>query len=149
MTKSIQFRLLSAAAIATLALAACSSEKPAEGAAAESHEEVVRTSSAGLPDGRLAEGQKLAQSQSGPTKQACIECHGPNGDAPTDPTYPIIAGQYADYLAHSMVQYRDGKRKNSVMAGQVGHLNDQEIADLATYFASQKTKLTNLAKGYE
>ena len=149
-TKNI--RLLSAAAVTILALAACSSDKKAEGAAAgptETQEDIIKTSSAGLPQGRIAEGEALAKSQTGPTKQACIECHGMDGAAPTDPPYPVLAGQYADYMAHSLVAYREGQRKNAVMGAQAGHLNDQDIADLSAYFASRPAKLSNLSKGYE
>ena len=144
-------RLLSAAAVTIFALTACSSEKSAEGdtKVTETQEEIIKTSSAGLPQGRIAEGEKLAKSQTGPTKQACIECQGADGAAPTDPTYPLLAGQYADYIARALVDYRDGKRKNAVMVGQAGHLNDQDIADVSAYFASRPAKLTNLSKGYE
>lgn len=132
-----------------LTLAACSSgtdaAKPADAAAAT--ETAAKSSSAGLPDGRIAEGEKLAASTDNPSKQSCIECHGPGGAEPIDPSYPILAGQYADYIEYALVSYRDGKREHAVMKTQAENLNDQQIADLGAYFesAKEKSKLTDLS----
>lgn len=74
----------------------------------------------------------------------CQACHGADGNA-TDPQYPRLAGQYADYLAQALHQYKSGARKNPIMAGFVATLSDQDIENLATYFASlPDTKLTDL-----
>ena len=45
------------------------------------------------------------------TGQACVDCHGAEGNAPIDPTYPKLGGQYYDYIAHSLETYRDGDRE--------------------------------------
>lgn len=66
----------------------------------------------------------------------CAACHGPTGVSPS-PAFPTLAGQHADYLVHSMERYRDGTRKNPIMAGQAANLSDQDIADLAAFFATQ------------
>ncbi len=68
---------------------------------------------------------------------ACQGCHGADGNSPA-PQFPKIAGQYEDYLKHAMEQYKSGERKNAIMAGMVAGLNEQDIADLAAWFASQK-----------
>jgi cytochrome c553 len=65
----------------------------------------------------------------------CAACHGPDGKG-IAPNYPVIAGQYADYLAFSLKQYRSGKRSNPIMMGIAGGLSDDDIADLAAYYAS-------------
>jgi cytochrome c553 len=78
--------------------------------------------------------------------QVCQACHGPDGNGVGDPQYPIIAGQYADYLAHSLKAYRSGERSNVIMQGFAQNLSDQDIADLSAYFASQKSKLEDLSK---
>lgn len=75
----------------------------------------------------------------------CQACHGADGNGVGDPQYPIIAGQYADYLAQSLRQYRSGDRDNAIMKGFAGTLSDQDIADLAAYFASQQSKLGDLS----
>ena len=67
----------------------------------------------------------------------CAACHGPNGVSPS-PDFPNIAGQYADYLQTALTHYKNGKRKNPIMQGQVANLSPKDIMDLAAYYASQK-----------
>ncbi|MGF1643958.1 MAG: c-type cytochrome [Thiotrichales bacterium] len=69
--------------------------------------------------------------------QTCQSCHGLDGNSPTA-QFPTLAGQYQDYLAHSLKAYQSGARKNAIMAGMVAALSDQDIEDLAAYYASQK-----------
>ena len=64
----------------------------------------------------------------------CIACHGEDGKG-IAPNYPVLAGQHADYLAHSLRQYRSGERKNAIMAGFAANLSDADIEDLAAWFA--------------
>lgn len=66
----------------------------------------------------------------------CAACHGAQGVGEIK-TYPILAGQYPSYLEHALKSYRDGSRENAIMAGFAGALSDQDIADLAAYFAAQ------------
>jgi cytochrome c553 len=68
----------------------------------------------------------------------CAACHGEGGAKPIMPIYPILAGQHADYLAKAINDYKTGARKDPVMAGMAATLNDQDIADLTAFFASQK-----------
>ena len=72
----------------------------------------------------------------------CQACHGTDGNG-TDPTYPRLAGQYADYLAHAMKSYQNGKRTNVVMVGMMSSLSEEDIEDLAAFYAS-KTGLIDL-----
>lgn len=76
----------------------------------------------------------------------CIGCHGKDGNA-TAPQFPKLAGQYENYLAQAMHEYRDGQRNNAIMKGMVGQLSDQDIADLAAYFSEMPGKLDTL-KGH-
>jgi cytochrome c553 len=72
----------------------------------------------------------------GKTKSApCAACHGPDGKG-IAPNFPVIAGQHASYLLHSLEQYRSGERRNAVMGPQAVNLSDADIADLAAYYAS-------------
>ena len=133
------------AALATVALAACSpaGETPAEHSSADRVEGHSK-SSAGLPAGHAEAGKKLATTKNAETGQACVDCHGASGNAPIDPTYPKLGGQYADYIAHSLQMYRDGDREHALMSYQAKGLNDQQIADLAAYFGSRKGSLQDL-----
>lgn len=79
--------------------------------------------------------------QAGAKKAAqCESCHG-KGGVSQSPLFPILAGQYEDYLIHALTQYRSGERKNAIMNGMAGSLSDEDIADLAAYFSSQPTPL--------
>jgi cytochrome c553 len=77
-----------------------------------------------------------------------VDCHGAEGNAPIDATYPKLGGQYHDYIAHSLQLYRDGDRSGSpttdLMGSQAKDLTDQQIADLAAYFGSRESKLHDL-----
>ena len=66
---------------------------------------------------------------------ACAGCHSPNG-AGIPSQYPRLSGQYAEYVAAQLVNFRDGVRKNSVQMAQIaGKLNDREIKAVADYIA--------------
>ena len=134
------------ALLASLALAACSpaGQTPAEHSSADRAEGHTNSSS-GIPAGRADIGEKLATTKNAATGQACVDCHGPGGNAPIDPSYPKLGGQYRDYLAHSLQLYRDGDRANALMASQAKALDDQQIADLAAYFGSQPSELRDLS----
>jgi len=74
-------------------------------------------------------------------KYNCASCHGVDYKTPIDPSYPKLAGQHADYLAHSLSSYkRGGKvangRNNAIMAGMAQPLSDKDMADIAAYLHS-------------
>lgn len=68
----------------------------------------------------------------------CAACHGSDGIASVD-KYPSLAGQNQGYLYESMKAYREGNRQGglaTVMHGQVSNLSDQQLRDLAAYYAA-------------
>ena len=73
--------------------------------------------------------------------KVCAACHGENGVSPA-PDFPTLAGQYNDYLARALNDYKSGARKNPIMAGQVANLKKEDIADLAAYYSSQQALTT-------
>jgi cytochrome c553 len=73
--------------------------------------------------------------------QICAACHGPDGNKPSDPTQPILAGQHYDYLVRALTDYKIGRRNNPIMKGFASQLSKKEIEDLAAWFASQKSSL--------
>jgi cytochrome c553 len=75
----------------------------------------------------------------------CAACHGADGNKTLDATYPRLAGQYADYLEHTLKDYRSGARKNAIMQGFAKNLSDEDIADLAAYFQSLEGDLEDLS----
>ncbi len=74
----------------------------------------------------------------------CAACHGADGNA-TAPNYPKLAGQYHDYLAQALHEYKDGQRTNPIMAGFAKTLTDREIDRLSRHFASLPGKLDDLS----
>lgn len=76
-----------------------------------------------------------ADAAAGKAKSAmCAACHGTNGISQI-PMYPNLAGQKEMYLAAQMKAFRDGQRKNMMMAPMVANLSDDDIANLAAYYA--------------
>ncbi len=92
------------------------------------------------PTGNAARGKTISTT--------CAACHGADGNKSLDGTYPMLAGQYPDYLSKALHDYRSGKRANVIMGGQAKELKDQDIADLAAYFGSQKGTVHDLS-GHE
>jgi len=64
----------------------------------------------------------------------CAGCHGETGISIT-PTIPNLAGQKEQYLVKAIKDYRDGKRKDPMMASIAQGLKDDDIVDLAAYFS--------------
>ena len=138
-------RTTAAIALLALSLSACSkSEAPEGGHEAAEANETPHSSSAGLPAGHIDAGKALASVKNKETGQACVDCHGAEGNAPIDPTYPKLGGQYADYLTHALLAYRKGDREHALMGSQAKSLTDQQIADLGAYFQSAPGHLKDL-----
>ena len=73
--------------------------------------------------------------------KACAACHGENGISQAA-DFPKLAGQYNDYLVHTLKDYQSGARKDAIMAGQVANLKPKDIDDLAAYYSSQQALTT-------
>jgi cytochrome c553 len=72
-----------------------------------------------------------------PATQTCVACHGVDGAKTVADDYPILAGQYADYLVQALNDYKAGKRKNAVMAGIIAGVKPQDFKALAEFFSKQ------------
>ncbi len=66
----------------------------------------------------------------------CIACHGADGNSMI-PTFPKIAGQHADYTAKQLHDFKSGERHDASMAPMVAGLDEQDIKDLAAFYATQ------------
>lgn len=89
---------------------------------------------ASMPEGNMANGAKLHQDY------WCASCHGDDGTSGSR-NYPSVAGQVASYTYKTLLDYRDGRRNEGTgraasMAATVTQLTDQELADLAAYYAA-------------
>lgn len=84
--------------------------------------------------GNVALGKQKIQSEN------CRECHGLYGIG-LAPSAPKLTGQYADYLVKQLKNFQSGERKHTVMNSMADGLTDDDVEDIAAYFASNKTML--------
>ncbi|MBV1909433.1 MAG: cytochrome c [Kangiellaceae bacterium] len=82
-----------------------------------------------LAAGDVAAGKKKAG--------ICIGCHGVAGISMI-PTYPNLAGQKAGYTVKQLKAFRDKTRKDMAMSSMSESLTDEDIQNLAAYYASLK-----------
>ncbi len=82
-------------------------------------------------------------------KFACASCHGADAKTSVMPSYPILAGQHADYLLHALRSYQRGAsgstsvnaRNNAVMTAMVKQLSDADMRNIAAWLAQQPSNL--------
>lgn len=79
--------------------------------------------------GNLAAGKQKAAS--------CGACHGEDGNSLIS-TFPKLAQQHGSYLIQQLRAFKDGVRKNAVMSPLATSLSDEDMADIAEYYAAQK-----------
>lgn len=81
----------------------------------------------------VAAGDPAAGQQKSAT---CAACHGADGNS-SDPANPKLAGQSEGYLYKQLWEFKEGIRQNAVMAGMVAALSEQDMRDLAAFYAAQ------------
>ncbi|GMQ88984.1 MAG: hypothetical protein BMS9Abin09_0426 [Gammaproteobacteria bacterium] len=86
--------------------------------------------SLGVQAGGNAEAGKAIASEK------CQACHGTDGNS-TDPQYPRLAGQHANYLVQALADYKSGARSNPIMSGFAQGLTEQDQKDVAAWFSGQ------------
>lgn len=69
----------------------------------------------------------------------CAACHGPDGNS-VAPANPNLAGQHATYLSNALKAYKSGSRTHVIMTSMVAALSDQDIEDIAAYYAAQSIR---------
>ena len=67
--------------------------------------------------------------------ERCAACHGSDGIGIAE-AFPNLANQKAGYLIKQMKDFREGRRKDPIMELEAKKLSDQDIADIAAYYAS-------------
>lgn len=77
--------------------------------------------------------------QAGKAKSgSCAGCHGANGEGKG--AYPALAGRTEHELETALEDYKSGKKNNAIMHSFASRLSDEDIANLAVYYASLKGK---------
>lgn len=82
-----------------------------------------------LAEGNASAGQSLVA--------VCSACHGQTGNSPAG-SFPNIAGQTEQYLLKQLKEIQSGERDVPTMAGQLDAMSEQDLADIAAYYASQE-----------
>jgi cytochrome c553 len=79
----------------------------------------------------------------------CLGCHGIDNYKNVYPTYsvPELYGQHASYLIAALKEYRSGERSHATMHMQAASLSDQDIEDIAAFFAGPELKPTKSTVG--
>lgn len=97
-----------------------------------------------VPAISLADGQSTkdpftqGDASAGATKATvCFACHGPQGNGAVNPAWPKLAHQNSAYIYEQLKAFKSHQRSNAIMAAQAGLLSDQDMRNLAAYFASQ------------
>jgi cytochrome c553 len=69
--------------------------------------------------------------------EACVSCHGDNGNSIVS-TFPKLAEQHSSYLIKQLQAFKSGDRKNPMMSAIASGLSEEDMVDIATYYADQK-----------
>jgi cytochrome c553 len=77
----------------------------------------------------LAKGQAVSA-------QVCAACHTADGSRGI-PANPILQGQHADYLVKQLTEFKSGKRDNAIMKGMAAPLSDEDIKNVAAFYAGK------------
>jgi cytochrome c553 len=93
-----------------------------------------------LLGGSLAAASAMAQQgsvEAGRTKSVtCAACHGADGNSVT-PDWPMLAGQHASYIVRQLRAFKSGERTDVTMKPFADMLSEQDMLDVAAYFAAQ------------
>lgn len=71
--------------------------------------------------------------------QVCAACHTADGSRGS-PANPILQGQHADYLVKQLTEFKAGKRVNAVMNGMAAALTEEDIKNVAAFYADKQAK---------
>ncbi|MFT6287384.1 MAG: cytochrome c553 [Halieaceae bacterium] len=74
-----------------------------------------------------------------PEAAVCFACHGMDGNS-SNPEWPNLAGQNAEYLTLQISNFRSGVRKNALMAPMIAGLPESAVPAVVAYFSSQETR---------
>jgi len=74
---------------------------------------------------------------------ACVSCHGDNGNSMVS-TFPKLAQQHSSYLIKQLQAFKTGTRKNPMMSAIAMGLTDEDMVNIAAYYATQKVSANEL-----
>ena len=85
-----------------------------------------------------------ANAEAGKAKAAsCAGCHGEEGNS-TTPSFPKLAGQHTSYLVKQLQEFKNGSRSDPMMSAMAQSLSQDDMEDIAAYYALQKISADTL-----
>ena len=95
------------------------------------------TSTTGIlhAEGNISSGKEKAA--------ACVSCHGDNGNSLVS-SFPKLAQQHSSYLIKQLQAFKNGTRKNPMMSSIAMGLSDEDMVDIAAYYAEQEVSANQL-----
>ncbi len=95
------------------------------------------TSTSGIlhAEGNISSGKEKAA--------ACVSCHGDNGNSLVS-SFPKLAQQHSSYLIKQLQAFKSGTRKNPMMSSIAMGLTDEDMIDIAAYYAEQEVSANQL-----
>lgn len=130
----IIIRMIAQGLLLALTLAAASSASAAPSSNVAWMVETLKL----VASGDVEKGRQLAQ--------ACASCHGTEGISPSS-AFPHTAGQNAAYTYKQLRDYKDGTRKNDLMQSMVAEMSDQDMVDIAAFYAAQPLPAPTIEAG--
>ena len=80
----------------------------------------------------LAKGQTISTN-------VCAACHTNDGSRGS-PANPILQGQHPEYLVKQLTEYKSGKRANAIMTGMASALSEDDMKNVAAFYAGKQAK---------
>jgi cytochrome c553 len=71
--------------------------------------------------------------------QVCVACHSADGSRGS-PANPILQGQHPEYLYKQLMEFKSGVRNNAIMKGMAGMLGEEDMKNVAAFYASKQAK---------
>ena len=95
------------------------------------------TSTSGIlhAEGNISSGKEKAA--------ACVSCHGDNGNSVVS-SFPKLAQQHSSYLIKQLKAFKSGTRQNPMMSSIAMGLTDEDMTDIAAYYAEQEVSANQL-----
>ncbi len=101
--------------------------------------------------GATAHAANLKEGQAAWERLNCASCHGADAVNGVDPSYPILAGQHADYLRQVLISYQRGARgmpatanvrNNAIMSAFAMQMSRQDINNVSAWLATLPSPLS-------